>query len=245
MPKPLIGVTTYNGFTKEELPAVILLRVYVDALIQAGAAPILLPSELPEHAWRDAYDRLDGILFTGGGDIAIERFSGQPHPRVYGVDNLRDNLELGVFDLVLNDSKPFLGICRGSQVVNVALGGTLYTHIEDQHPGAFKHDYFPDYPRNRLSHEVRVEEGSRLSEIVGEPIIQVNSLHHQGLKEIAPDLVPVAYAPDGIVEAVELPGHPFGLAVQWHPEWLTDQPAARNIFSAFVVASDAHRSNSS
>ena len=244
MTKPLIGVTTYNGFTKEELPAVILLRVYVDALIQAGAAPVLIPSELPQEAWRDMYDRLDGILFTGGGDIAIERFAGQPHARVYGVDDFRDGLEFGVFDLALQEGKPFFGICRGSQVVNVALGGTLYTHIEDQHAGAIKHDYFPGFERNRLSHEVRVEEGSQLAEIVGEPIIQVNSLHHQGLKDIASALKPVAYAPDGIVEAVELPEHPFGLAVQWHPEWLTDQPAARNLFAAFVDAAGKYRSNS-
>ena len=134
----------------------------------------------------------------------------------------------------LEKGKPFFGICRGAQVVNVALGGNLYTHIEDQHPDALKHDYYPDYPRNRLSHPVRVEEGSRLAGIVDEPVLQVNSLHHQGIKGLAPTLKPVAYAPDGIIEAVELSDHPFGLAVQWHPEWLTDQQPMRNLFKAFV-----------
>ncbi len=236
MPRPLIGLTAYNGETKEDLPAAILLRVYISAVIQAGGAPVLVPPELPEEAWQSLYARLDGLLFTGGGDIALDRFDGDPHPRVYGVDEQRDALEFGLLDAALRDGKPFLGICRGSQVLNVSLGGTLYTHIQDQHLGALKHDYFPGYPRNELAHEIRVEEGSRLAEVLGEPILQVNSLHHQGIKDVAPALKPAACAPDGLVEAIELPGHPFGLAVQWHPEWLTDQPSAQRLFKAFVEA---------
>jgi putative glutamine amidotransferase len=116
------------------------------------------------------------------------------------------------------------------------LGGTLYTHIGDQFPGALRHDWYPDIPRTYLAHPVRVEEGSRIGEIVGEPLLQVNSLHHQGIKYLSPGLRAVAFAPDGIVEAVELPEHPFGLAVQWHPEWLTDQDSMRRLFSAFVEA---------
>lgn len=202
--------------------------------MQAGGVPVLIPSELDESDWMELYLRLDGILLSGGGDIAVERYNGLPHPRVDGVDEARDALEFGLLNSAIKEGKPFLGICRGSQVVNVGLGGTLYTHVEDQHPDALKHDYFPNFSRNRLSHPVRVEEGSRLAEIVGEPVLQVNSLHHQGIKDLAPRLKPIAYAPDGLIEAVELSDHPFGLAVQWHPEWLTDQQPTRNLFKAFV-----------
>jgi len=234
MSQPIIGITTYNGRTKEDLPAIILLRVYVEAIMQAGGVPVLIPSELDESDWMELYLRLDGILLSGGGDIAVERYNGLPHPRVDGVDEARDALEFGLLNSAIKEGKPFLGICRGSQVVNVGLGGTLYTHVEDQHPDALKHDYFPNFSRNRLSHPVRVDEGSRLAEIVGEPVLQVNSLHHQGIKDLAPRLKPIAYAPDGLIEAVELSDHPFGLAVQWHPEWLTDQQPTRNLFKAFV-----------
>lgn len=234
MSQPIIGITTYNGRTKEDLPAIILLRVYVEAIMQAGGVPVLIPSELDESDWMELYLRLDGILLSGGGDIAVERYNGLPHPRVDGVDEARDALEFGLLNSAIKEGKPFLGICRGSQVVNVGLGGTLYTHVEDQHPDALKHDYFPNFSRNRLSHPVRVEEGSRLAEIVGEPVLQVNSLHHQGIKDLAPRLKPIAYAPDGLIEAVELSDHPFGLAVQWHPEWLTDQQPTRSLFKAFV-----------
>lgn len=202
--------------------------------MQAGGVPVLIPSELNEDDWMDLYAHLDGILLSGGGDIALERFNGSPHPRVVGVDERRDALEFGLLHSAIQQGKPFLGICRGSQVVNVGLGGTLYTHVKAQHPDSLKHDYYPGYPRNHLAHPVRVEEGSRLAEILGEPVLQVNSLHHQGIKDLAPKLKPVAYAPDGLIEAVELSDHPFGLAVQWHPEWLTDQQHARNLFTAFV-----------
>ncbi|MFN2150529.1 MAG: gamma-glutamyl-gamma-aminobutyrate hydrolase family protein, partial [Anaerolineales bacterium] len=124
---------------------------------------------------------------------------------------------------------------RGIQLVNVGLGGTLYTHIPDQHPNAIDHAY-PGNMRTVLVHEVKVEEGTRLAEAVGEPILKVNSLHHQGLKDIPSTLKVTAHAPDGLVEAVELPDHPFGMAVQWHPEWLTDQRPTQNLFKAFVDA---------
>jgi putative glutamine amidotransferase len=119
--------------------------------------------------------------------------------------------------------------------MNVALGGTLYTHLTDQFPNALDHAY-PTNLRTVLVHEVRLEEGTHIAEVMGEPILQVNSLHHQGLKDIAPSLNVTGYAPDGLVEAVELPDHPFGIGVQWHPEWLTDQEPTRNLFRKFVEA---------
>ncbi len=241
MAYPIIGVTTYQGKNDNDLSIMALLRAYVDALVQAGGVPILIPSSLSDETRRALCGRLDGILFTGGGDIALDRFSGEPHPRIYGVDAERDSIELSLLDAFVHDEKPFLGICRGFQVINVGLGGTLYTHTQDQMPGALKHDYYPDFPRTYLAHKVKVESGTHLADILGETDLSVNSLHHQGAKDIPTALKPAAHAPDGLVEAVELPGHPFGIAVQWHPEWLTDQPSARRLFRAFVEAAGSHR----
>ena len=241
MPFPIIGVTTYLGKNDSGYPIVALLKAYVDALIQAGGTPVLIPSSLTEDGCQNLYKRLDGILFTGGGDIALEYFDGEPHPRVDGIDKERDALELSMLHAAAEEGKAFMGICRGFQVVNVGFGGTLYTHIEDQKPGALKHDYYPDYPRTHLAHLVKVDEGTRLAEVLGETELSVNSLHHQGTRIVPTPLRPVAYAPDGLVEAVELPGHPFGIAVQWHPEWLTDQAPTRRLFRAFIDAADNHR----
>ena len=236
MTVPIIGVTTYQGTNDKGLPIEAVLRAYVDAVITAQGIPVLIPANLGEQTANVLFDRLDGILFTGGGDIALEHFHGEAHPLVNGVDDERDSIELSLLDKFIREKKPFLGICRGFQLVTVGLGGSLYTHIEDQMPGAIKHDYFPNFPRSYLAHKVRIEPGTGFAEIVGENSLSVNSLHHQGAKDIPAGLVPVAFSPDGLVEAVELPGHPFGYAVQWHPEWLTDQPATRRLFRAFIKA---------
>lgn len=233
--KPLIGITTNQSTNVNGHPIVALMQAYVHAIMQAGGAPVLIPSMIHADGWEALYSRLDGILFSGGGDIAIERFSGEPHPRVYDVDPERDSIELKMIQASASDGKPFLGICRGCQLVNVGLGGTLYTHLADQFPNALDHAY-PGHLRTTLVHEVKIEEGTRISEIMDEPILKVNSLHHQGLKDIAPSLRVAGHAPDGLVEAVELPGHPFGIAVQWHPECLTDQEPTRNLFRKFVEA---------
>lgn len=235
--QPVIGITTLQGRNPNGLPTVMLIQAYVHAIMQAGGVPVMIPSMLADSGWEVLYERLDGILFSGGGDIAPERFDGEPHPRIDDVEPLRDSVELNLFRAAVQDGKPFLGICRGIQTVNVGMGGTLYTHLPEQFSTKIDHAY-PGNMRTVIVHEVKVEEGTRLSEIVSEPILKVNSLHHQGLKDIAPGLRVTALAPDGLVEAVEMPGHPFGLAVQWHPEWLTDQPPTRNLFRAFVEAAE-------
>jgi putative glutamine amidotransferase len=235
--KPLIGITTYNATNSYGQPIVLLQQSYVRAVIQAGGVPVLIPSLIAEDGWDAVYSRLDGILFSGGGDISLDHFRGDVHPRIDDVDLERDSVELKMIQAATSDGKPFLGICRGCQVLNVALGGTLFTHIPDQLPNALDHSY-PGNMRTVLVHEVKIEEGTRVAEIYGEPIIKVNSLHHQGLKDIAPSLRVAGHSPDGLVEAVELPDHPFGLAVQWHPEWLTDQEATRNLFRKFVEAAE-------
>jgi putative glutamine amidotransferase len=235
--KPLIGITTNNTINSYGQPIILLQQSYVRAVMQAGGVPVLIPSNIAEDGWDAAYSRLDGILFSGGGDISLDYFLGDPHPRIDDVDLERDAVELKLVQAAASDGKPFLGICRGCQMVNVALGGTLLTHIPDQLPHALDHDY-PGNKRTVLVHEVKIEEGTRIAEIFGEPIIKVNSLHHQGLKDVAPSLRIAGHSPDGLVEAIELPDHPFGLAVQWHPEWLTDQESTRNLFRKFVEAAE-------
>jgi len=232
---PMIGITTYQGKNDMGYPILALLRAYVDALVRADCVPVLIPVNLTGEYIPVLYERLDGILFTGGGDIGLNYFRGVSHPRVEGIDPERDSIELSLLNTFVGGRKPFLGICRGFQVMVVGLGGTLYTHIDDQMPGAQEHDY-PDFPRTYLAHKVRIESGTRLANILGETNISVNSMHHQGAKDIPKELKPVAFAPDGLIEAIELPDHPFGIGVQWHPEWLIDQPATQKLFRAFVGA---------
>ena len=233
---PIIGITTSQSTNAHGHPTVMLMQAYIQAVMQARGVPVLIPSLVAEAGWEALYSRLDGILFSGGGDIGLEHAPGESHPRIDGVDPERDVIELKMLQAAAAEGKPFLGICRGCQVMNVALGGTLYTHIPDQLPNALDHSY-PGNMRTVLVHEVKLEEGTHMAEIFGEPIAKVNSLHHQGLKAIAPSLRVAGHAPDGLVEAVELRDHPFGLAVQWHPEWLTDQESTRNLFRTFVEAS--------
>jgi putative glutamine amidotransferase len=235
MPKPLIGITTRNGRDADGHPLTALQHSYINAVTQAGGLPVLIPTLLSTEDFLDLYSRLRGILFSGGGDVSLEYFDGSDHPRIGEVDEARDLTEITLLRRAVSDGKPILGICRGAQVMNVALGGTLYTHIADQLKGALDHNY-PGSLRRALVHPVNVDEAARAAEIFGETLLHVNSLHHQGLKEIAPSLRAAGYAPDGLVEAVEIPDHPYAIGVQWHPEWLTDQPAMQRLFQSFVDA---------
>lgn len=235
MLKPLIGITTRNGRDSDGHPIIALQHTYTNAIVQAGGLPILIPSILAEEDFLDLYSRVAGIIFTGGGDVSLEYFNGADHPRIGGVDERRDITEIALMRTAINDGKPVLGICRGAQVMNVALGGTLYTHIHDQLKGALDHDY-PGDLRRVLVHPVNVDGASRSAEIFGTTLLNVNSLHHQGLKDIAPGLRATGYAPDGLVEVVEMPDYPYAVSVQWHPEWLTDQVPMQRLFKSFVDA---------
>lgn len=234
--KPLIGVTMFRKDSGRNYNLLAVTEAYAAAVIEADAIPIMIPLGLSPEDLESLRSRLDAILLTGGGDIDPALFGGEPHPTVHEIDPDRDSSEIQLALKVVETGQPFLGICRGLQVVNVALGGTLYTHITDQHPDAIRHDFWPDFPRDKISHPVRIDEETTLAEILGNPMIEVNSLHHQGIKDLAPSLKPSAYAPDGLIEAVELSDHPFGLAVQWHPEWLFGEYRTPALFNAFVQA---------
>jgi putative glutamine amidotransferase len=236
MAYPVIGVTTMRRKTQYGMQISTLAEAYVEALLQAGVCPVLIPNQLPEGAVDTLFSRLDGVVFTGGGDIKTSYYQGEDHPKVGGVEVDRDRVELKLLERAVNDGVPFLGICRGLQLINVGLGGTLYADIADQVPGASKHDYYPDWERDHLAHPVEVDEGTQLAGIIGDGQIEVNSLHHQAVDKVAAGLVVTATAPDGIVEGLELPDHPFGLAVQWHPEWLTAHRRMRALFAAYAAA---------
>lgn len=234
MAKPLIGITTYNAKNKFERDISAVQHTYIRAIAQGGGIPVLIPAILEDEDRLELYSHLQGVLFSGGGDIAIKYFKGEDHARIADVDDYRDVTELTLLKRSVEDGKPFLAICRGVQVLNVALGGTLYTHIPDQFNTTLEHSH---EEFTTIAHPVNIDEDSRLAEIFGETLLQVNSLHHQGLKDIASSLKVVGHAPDGMIEAVELPDHPYAMGVQWHPEWLTDQPVMRRLFKSFVDAS--------
>jgi len=208
---------------------------YIRAVVEAGGLPVAIPSDLITSSWGDLYSRLDGLLFTGGGDIEPSRYGGTLHASIRSIDPERDALELKLLERAMSDGLPFLGICRGCQLVNVGLGGTLYEHIPDERPDALQHDQ----PGNRKTspfHDVQLEDEALIARISGHSAIAVNSHHHQGIKQPGEGVRAVGRTADGLAEAIELPDHPFGLAVQWHPEWLTDQEHARALFAEFVKA---------
>jgi len=234
----LIGITTARRPHAEVRSQIVVTEAYVQAVAVAGGCPLMVPLGLSPELLDGLLARLDGILFTGGGDIDPAFYGAAPHPKVGDVDLDRDGVELHLLEMSVRQGVPFLGICRGLQLINVGLGGTLYADIAAQRPAALRHDYYPDYPRDHLAHAVEVCIGSRLAGILGHSHVEVNSLHHQGIDRLAPGLASVASAPDEIVEAVELPEHPFGLAVQWHPEWLGSHAPMRALFQAFVRAAE-------
>ena len=231
-----IGVTTSRISSDAGYPIFTLAEAYVDALQQAGATLVMISLALPEEQLIGLLSRVDGVLFSGGGDVHPERYGSAPHPLVDFVDEDRDRVEVLLVNHALQRGLPIFGICRGLQLINVALGGTLYEDLDDQLPGSIQHDYSEEHQRDYLAHPVQVKPGSLLAEVLGCQSTQVNSLHHQGIRQLAVSLQPSAFAPDGVVEGVELPGYPFGLAVQWHPEWLQMHRPMRRLFLAFVAA---------
>lgn len=233
MQKPLIGLTTTRMPNPSRRPAFGINEPYVKSVANAGGLPILIPLELSNDDLDVLLPRLDGILFTGGYDIDPRQYGNQPHPKVEGVDADRDRVEMHLAHMMIQSCKPFLGICRGCQVINVALGGSLYEDLPEQLPGEAHHDNH-DHPRNYLAHSVNIQSNSSLAQILSSEATWVNSLHHQGVRKLAQELRTTAIAPDGLIEAFELPGHPFGQAVQWHPEELQEYESMRKLFQAFV-----------
>jgi putative glutamine amidotransferase len=235
MSAPLIGITTSHLSEEGKSPTSTIPDVYISAVTAAGGVPLLLPVGLSVAHLPTLRGALDGILLSGGADIDPDIFGGIPHPKVYGVDAGRDALEIELVHLAVGTRWPLLAICRGEQVMNVALGGTLYTHIADQHPGAIRHDCGEYNQRDETAHTVTVQADSRLAQIIGE-LADVNSFHHQGIDRLGSGLRAAAFAPDGLIEAIELPEHPYALGVQWHPECMPADVKMQALFQSFVSA---------
>jgi putative glutamine amidotransferase len=193
------------------------------------------------------YDELDAVFLPGGADIDPLTYGAKPHPLCDKTDRERDRVEVSLAKWSLEEDKPVLGVCRGMQLINVAAGGTLYQDIAAELPGAIKHDYFPfgsnNFSRDYLAHDVSVNAGTRLAQLVGAGPLKVNSMHHQGIRELGHGLVATAEAPDGLIEALEGDdSDSYLVAVQWHPEALTENDAkTRGLFSDFVEAGAAWR----
>ena len=239
--RPLIGCTTYRKTADQNPPIDLfgLMPTYLEAIVAAGGIPIMIPLGLSDQDLQLIFERVDGLLLPGGGDVDPEFYHGQAHVSLWGIDRDRDRVEFFLARAAVTRPKPLLAICRGHQVFNVALGGTLWVDVSSQMPNAIKHDHFGVHPRNYVAHDVKLQPDSKLSLCLGRDQTDVNSLHHQGIRDLAPELTAVAVAPDGLIEAVEVVGHPFAVGVQWHPENLIhDDPAMLALFEGLVTASN-------
>jgi putative glutamine amidotransferase len=242
--RPVIGIATQSQeAVPGQLPRCwIMSQRYVQVLSSLGAVPWLIPL-LPadEPTLRAIYERLDGVFLTGGVDVDPARYGEAKEAYCGHTDPDRDAVEFQLVMWAMADHKPLLAVCRGFQVLNVACGGSLYQDVTAQRPESIKHDYFPQSggtpTRDYLAHDVRVEPSTRLGRYLGAERLPVNSMHHQGIKALAPGLVPSAWAPDGVIEGVECPNGHYAVAVQWHPEELTDQPGMRRLFTEFLAES--------
>lgn len=229
--RPVIGISAYPRTGNP--PGFAVPCGYVDAVRRAGGTPIALPPGDPDPA--HYLDLIDGLILAGGGDIDPEAYGGNGHETIYSVCGERDAFELRlVRAALLRQDRPVLCICRGMQILNVALGGDLHVHIPDTVENAVAHRLPERLP---TSHDARIDDTSRLALILDTTRTVVESWHHQAVRELGRDLRPVAWSDDGVIEALEHQTHRWCVAVQWHPELQADDPVQQRLFSALVAQS--------
>lgn len=228
--KPIIGITVAH--CTEDLKT-FPREFYVERIRKAGGQPLLLPPVQTEEDAQEVLDFLDGLIFTGGGDIAPVFLGEQPKRGIGSCIPERDQGELLLAWYALQADLPVLGICRGIQVLAVAAGGKIFQDIRSECPHTLEHSQTA--PREYMWHEVEVLD-SRLKEIVDSGQIQVNSLHHQAVSIVPDGFIQNAVAQDGIIEGIEKIGARFCIGVQWHPEVLQTEEHSRKIFESFVQA---------
>ena len=235
--RPLIGIPCQADYREGSgRPIYCNNRSYVQAIEHAGGVPILIPMVNDVGTLHPLLGRLDGMLFSGGADIQPVHYSEDPHPMLGKIDQKLDELELTMARWALQEDVPTLGVCRGMQLVNVALGGTLYQDVLTQVEGSIQHCK-RELPRHTLIHSICIEEGSKAEEIFGTRELRVNSLHHQAVKELGRDVYISGRAEDGIAELLEVPEKHFVVAAQGHPEEIyMREPVWANLFIAFVDA---------
>ncbi len=237
--RPLIGISCRMDVDGDQF---YLRKHYSEAVFHAGGIPVLLPL-IPQEVFAQQLVRgLDGIVISGSSsDVDPHRYGREPHPKLGSIMTRRDQTDLFLLEEIFRARKPLLGICFGTQIINVYFGGTLWQDVESQVKGAVKHRQ--NSVEEYRSHSIRIEPKSMLFEMARQKELRVNSYHHQAIENVARALKPVATAPDGIVEAVELcDNRQFMLGVQWHPEigWEKDK-LSQKIFSRFVSAATSRR----
>ncbi len=229
--KPIIGIGSDVLLVDGERDRAFVYVTYVDALRRAGAVPVLIPPQ-PENA-AEIVEGLDGILLAGGEDCDPLVYGETPLPSIEPMDPRRQVNDLTLARVARERGIPTLGICLGLQVMNVASGGTLVQDIGSQLETEICHASIPE---DRARHDVMIERGTRLSGILPAVELNVNSSHHQAIKGVAEGLRVTAQAPDGVIEGLEDPRHPFYIGVQWHPEDMSGEGSAVSLFAAFVDA---------
>ena len=238
--RPLIGISTRP---EDENGRYALSEKYVTSVRRAGGIPILLPPGEPDTGM--LLKRIDGLILSGGGDIDPALYGGLPHETIYNINIERDQSEIRAVQYALSSHLPLLGICRGIQVINIALNGTLIEHVPDVVGDEVKHR-LPG--RGVSEHSVKLLEDSLVAKIFGQNELSVPSCHHQAIRQLALPLRNVAYSQDGIIEAVELADHPsqgtgsFFIGVQWHPE-LSADPLQQRLFDQLIEAAARRGSN--
>lgn len=232
MTKPLIGIGSDVAQHEGERDRAFVYTTYVDALRRAGAIPVLIPPQ-PENA-AEVLDDLDGLVLAGGEDCDPAAYGEERHPSVeLTMDPRRQENDLTLARLARERGLPTLGICLGMQVINVAAGGSL---IQDIHTAVKTDIDHASEPSDRHRHPVAIERDTRLGRILGARELDVNSSHHQAIKDVGDGLRVTAQAPDGVIEGLEDPRHPFYVGVQWHPEDMNGETSAASLFGAFVEA---------
>ena len=226
---PLIGITTASQYLTGSF---YLPGVYVNAVRSAGGLPILLPPGEPEEGTA-ILERIDGLIFSGGGDIDPSTYNGPIHPTIYNLDPERDRFEIALSKLVLSTDIPVLGICRGLEVLVVATGGSLVSHLPDEFGDVVLHRAEQTLPSE---HSVQIASESRLATIMGTTEATVVSWHHQATSTVPQGWRVAAHAPDRVIEALEHERHPWALALQWHPELSIKDLRQARIFRAFIEA---------
>ena len=232
--RPVIGIPTQtlqamDGIPEGLPPSWVMNQRYYLATAAVGGVPWMIPLLEDLATLREIYDRLDGVLLAGGVDMDPAAYGEEKTPLCGAIDPARDLVELQLVHWALADGKPLFGICRGLQVINVATGGTLYQDVAAECSEAIKHDYFPTtgWERDYLAHEVKVVHGTHLQQALATGSLTVNSMHHQGIDQLGNGLTVSAVAPDGLIEGIELPAHPYLTAVQWHPESMASDHSSR------------------
>lgn len=229
---PMIGIVPLVDADRDSYW---MLPGYMKGLTKAGGIPVMLPLSADRDTLTQLAKQLDGFLFSGGQDVAPAVYGEQPIPACGPLCPERDAMERALLPLVWEMDKPVLGICRGIQLLNAVLGGTLYQDLPTQTVSEVQHHQDPPY--DKPVHEAALVEHTPLYMKLKRSRISVNSCHHQGIRELAPKLRAMAYAPDGMIEAVYAPDRTFVWAVQWHPEFFSvDDEISRTIFGAFVDA---------